>query len=144
MTDRVTGGPAAWRAAQDAAWREADLMFRRLRREVPGLRVPYFLARQNCHVLENSRVAEAMAEELAGLAEALTARGYRAALIGRGGRWRPSLVVSHGEQALRTSEIIVESGWYWWPGARRVCAAGDTARAAGLIVHVLHPRCDCN
>jgi hypothetical protein len=84
-----------------------------------------------------------MEHALPRLSGELTARGYRATLITCGGRWRPSLVVSNPEAAIRTSEIIAESEWYWWPGARRLCEVTDPARAARLIAHALHMRCDC-
>jgi len=132
------------RALQDAAWREADLMHAQLRREIPGLRADSYLARQGTRRVETTQVAWAMGHALAGLCGELAARSYRATLITRGGRWRPSLVVSNPETAIRTTEIIAESGWYWWPAARRLCQDSDLARAARLIIHVLHTRCDCD
>jgi hypothetical protein len=140
MTDART---AAARALRDAAWREADLMQKQLRREIPGLRADSYMVRQGNRWVESTQVAEAMERALAGLSRELVARGSRATLLARGGRWRPSLVVSNPEAVVRTSEIIAESGWYWWPGGRGLSDVTEQARAARLIVHALHVRCDC-
>jgi hypothetical protein len=57
-------------------------------------------------------------------------------VIPRGGLWQPSLVVSNPAVAARTSEIIAESGWFWWD-ARRLCEITCAERAARLIISVL-------
>jgi hypothetical protein len=46
-------------------------------------------------------------------------------------------VVRNSAVAVRTTEIIAESGWFWWPMAYRLCEMGEAARAAGRIIHVL-------
>jgi hypothetical protein len=142
MTDpaagsRSHGGTVPGRALQNSAWREADLMHAQLRREIPNLRVSYYMARQGTRQVESGEIIETMTEELARLSVELTAGGYRATPIVRGGLWRPSLVVGNPTVAVRTSEIIAESGWFWWPGGRRVGETAGAAHAARLIIQVL-------
>jgi hypothetical protein len=125
------------RELHKAAWRPADLAYAQLAREIPGLRVSRYFARQGTRKVESDLVHAEMTEALTRLTAELDAQGYCATLVVRGGLWRPSVVVRNPAVAVRTTEIIAESGWFWWPMAYRLCEVGEAARAAGRIIHVL-------
>lgn len=121
----------------DAAWQPADLAYAQLIRAIPSLRVSRYFARQRTGQVESEQALAEMTDALTHLAAELPTRGYEAILVVRGGLWRPSLVVRNPAVAVRTSEITVGSGWFWWPMAYRVCQPADPARAARLIIDVL-------
>jgi hypothetical protein len=120
-----------------AAWRPADLAYAQLARQVRGLRVSRYFARQGTYKVESRQAHAEMTGALARLAQELATRGYIATVIARGGLWRPSLVVRNPAVAIRTSEIVAESGWFWWPIAHRLCPVTEPARAAQMIISVL-------
>jgi hypothetical protein len=79
---------------------------------------------------------------LSRLAAELIVRGYHAVLADPARR--PRLCVANPEVPVRASVITAAAGWYWWPDARRITAITDAARAALLVIHVLHLGCDCH
>lgn len=75
------------------------------------------------------------------LAAEITRRGYRAVLAGPVRRLR--LRVSHPAIPVRATVIAADSGWFWWPEARRMAVMSDVIGAARRIIHLLHVSCDC-
>jgi hypothetical protein len=88
--------------------------------------------------VESGQELAEMTDALARLGGELIALGYAATLAVRDGLWRPSLVVRNPAVAVRTTEIVAESGWFWWPGAYRLGPVADHAGAARTIISVLH------
>jgi hypothetical protein len=136
---RLAGQKApAWATElHDAAWRPADLAYAQLARGTQGLRVSRYFTRQGTRTVEGEHVLAEMTDALTRLAGELTARGYEAILVVRGGLWRPSAVVRNPAVAVRTTEITAESGLFWWPGAYRLGEMTDPGAAARTIISVL-------
>jgi hypothetical protein len=44
----------------------------------------------------------------------------------------------------RASVITADSGWFWWPDARRLGVTASPGAAARMVIHVLHLGCDCH
>jgi hypothetical protein len=86
---------------------------------------------------------ETITAELMCLGGEITARGYHAALATPVTK-RPRLQVANPALPSRASVITADSGWYWWPDARRLGVTASPGAAARMVIHVLHLGCDCH
>jgi hypothetical protein len=101
------------------------------------MRVSRYFTRQPTRKVESEQDRAEMTGTLARLGGELTALGYAATLVVPARLCRPSLVVRNLAVAVRTTEIIAESGSFWWPGAYRLCQVTDPAGAARRIMSIL-------